>query len=330
MFVFSFFGTFAAMTQNSQVDLTTLTMDLMANMPFGWILLLSALAGVPAFLLLRGKKMFTEDLVTVNERLNAPSFFAMLAIILGCAGLLQFALILIESVLQLVGLSLPAGGAPSLESIMSPLVILHVMLIAPIFEEIMFRGAILRTLRPYGSNFAIVVSALLFALTHIYLYQATFAFFIGIVLAYCTLRFSIKWAMLLHIVNNSIAMGLTLIDPTGTLTLVSYGVFVVLAIVAGVWGFKKFSQQRRDGKPTEMACVLGIAPNPYVTATPGGSSTGSGGINAGSGPSAHVESAPFPRARPLAIAFSSPWLIAVIALMFCASMLFLVFSPPVF
>jgi membrane protease YdiL (CAAX protease family) len=310
--VFSFFNTFAAMSQDGQIDPMALMADLTANLPYGWMLLLSALAGVPVFLILRGKRLFTEDLTATNERVNAPSLLALLAIILGCAALLEFTLIALESILQLAGLSLPSGGTPPLEAIMSPLVLLYVVLVGPIVEEVIFRGAILRALRPYGANFAIVISALLFALTHVYLYQAIFAFLVGLLLGYCATRFSLKWAVLLHIINNGVAMASALIDPTGTLTLVLYGVFFVLAIIAGVWGYKKLAQQRRDGGPTGMAQVLGITPNPYAEAT-GVSTTG-------------AEPAPLPRARPLAIAFSSPWLIAAIALILCLSALFLAFG----
>jgi membrane protease YdiL (CAAX protease family) len=322
MVAFSVFGTVSAMAQDSQVDFVALTTDLMENMPWGWILLLGALAGTPAFLLLRGKKMFTEDLTAVNERINASSFIALLAITLGCAALLQFGLIALEYLLQLVGLSLPSGGAPPIEDMLSPLVVFHIVLTAPVLEEIVFRGAILRTLRPYGANFAIVISSLIFALTHVYLYQATFAFFIGIVLAYCTLRFSIKWSMLLHILNNGVSMVLTLADPTeGVLTLIVYGAFLVLAIIVGILGFKKFRQQRQDGKPTEMVRVLGIAPSPYATPAP--NSVGSADTDSNTSATAAL-----PRTRPFAIAFTSPWLIALIVLTVCASILSLVSSPP--
>jgi membrane protease YdiL (CAAX protease family) len=319
--VFSVFGTFAAMAQSGQTDLASLTADLIANTPWGWVLLLSALAGTPAFLLLRGKKMFTKDLTTVNERINVSSFAALLALTLGCAAVLQFGLIALEYLLQLAGLSLPSGGMPDIENMLSPLVIFHIILIAPILEEIIFRGAILRALRPYGANFAIVISSLMFALTHIYLYQATFAFFVGIVLAYCALRFSIKWSMLLHILNNGLSMVLSLTDPTGgILTLALYALFLMLAVAVGVLGFKKFRQQRQDGKPTEMARVLGIAPSPYATPAPDSVGSADTGSNA--------SAVSLPRTRPFAIAFASPWLIALILLIVCASILSLVFSPP--
>ncbi|MBO7251131.1 MAG: CPBP family intramembrane metalloprotease [Oscillospiraceae bacterium] len=88
--------------------------------------------------------------------------------------------------------------------------VIYGALVAPISEEIVFRGFILRSLRPYGRRFAIFGSALLFALFHGNLLQGPFAFLVGLIMGYLACEYSIKWAIALHVFNNLIlAEGLT-------------------------------------------------------------------------------------------------------------------------
>ena len=57
--------------------------------------------------------------------------------------------------------------------------------------------------------FAIIVSSILFGLMHANVVQIVFAFFVGLVLAYITEEYSIKWAILIHIINNFVFAELT-------------------------------------------------------------------------------------------------------------------------
>lgn len=79
---------------------------------------------------------------------------------------------------------------------------LYAGLFAPVAEEILFRGLVLRSLQPYGRRFAIVMSALLFGLFHGNLVQMPYAFCVGLILGYTACEYSIGWSMVLHMVNN--------------------------------------------------------------------------------------------------------------------------------
>jgi membrane protease YdiL (CAAX protease family) len=320
----AFSGAFQTLYQGTDIDFS----ELMASLPLGWLLLLSMVTGIPAFLLIHGKRMFTEDLTTVNERIKLPDFAALLGLTLGCGAVIQLGLIGLELILQSAGLSLPTGGVPPLQNITDPVALLYIILIGPICEEIIFRGAILRALQPYGANFAIVLSALLFALIHGYLYQAINAFFIGLILAYCAWRFSIKWSMLLHILNNGIAMTMDLTAPTDTLILAVYGIFLVLAVIAAIPGFKKFRQQRRDGKAPELPLPSNPSFAPRCTPTEVTEVAANTGAAAIVDMSMGEGTIPLHRARPFAIAFTSPWLITLLVLGLCFSLYLLFFSPP--
>lgn len=81
-----------------------------------------------------------------------------------------------------------------------------VCIIAPITEEYMFRGAMMKTLSKYGSGFAIVASALAFGLMHGNMGQTPMAFLIGLVMGYVAAKSgNIRQTIFIHMVNNIIA-----------------------------------------------------------------------------------------------------------------------------
>lgn len=81
---------------------------------------------------------------------------------------------------------------------------LYAGFLAPVTEEIVFRGFVLRSVQPYGTSAAILLSASLFGLYHLNIMQTPFAFAIGLILAVVALKFGIKWSMALHSFNNLI------------------------------------------------------------------------------------------------------------------------------
>lgn len=90
-------------------------------------------------------------------------------------------------------------GAPALGA-------LYILLIAPIFEEIFFRGIIFGGLRQKGHGFifAAIVSALLFGLMHMNVAQGVNAFFLGLLAAYVYHQTgNLKSAIWLHVINNT-------------------------------------------------------------------------------------------------------------------------------
>lgn len=76
--------------------------------------------------------------------------------------------------------------------------------ILPAFvEEMLFRGYILHLLLPYGKTYAILVSAVLFGVMHLYLPQTLYATVAGILIGYFVVRAESLWVgILIHAVNN--------------------------------------------------------------------------------------------------------------------------------
>lgn len=66
--------------------------------------------------------------------------------------------------------------------------LIFTVILAPVAEELMYRGVVLRRLSGISQTFAIFVSALLFGLMHGNLLQAVLGFFMGVVLGYAAVK----------------------------------------------------------------------------------------------------------------------------------------------
>ena len=95
-------------------------------------------------------------------------------------------------------------------------------LLAPLAEELVFRGAVLRALLRWKSNpwVGIVISALLFALIHMNPAQMPHAFLVGLLLGWMYYRTdSIVPGVVFHWVNNTVAYVLYNVYPNPDITL---------------------------------------------------------------------------------------------------------------
>lgn len=92
--------------------------------------------------------------------------------------------------------------------------LVQLVVIAPLFEEFWFRGVVMESLRPYGNGFAIIVSGLLFGLTHANFNQFFYAAVLGICLGYIAVSTkSIVTTTIMHAMFNGIS-GLMLLFIT--------------------------------------------------------------------------------------------------------------------
>ena len=130
------------------------------------------------------------------------NFFRILCVFLSGQLIYQLLMTLVEMVLNAFGLSILAGMQAVSMDTDNFIMFLYGGILAPITEEILFRGVVQRTLLPWGKRFAIVCSAFVFGIFHGNLLQAPFGFVVGLVLGYVACEYNIVWAMVLHMVNN--------------------------------------------------------------------------------------------------------------------------------
>lgn len=144
---------------------------------------------------------------------------------------------------------------------------LVVAIFAPVFEEWLCRGMVLRgLLRNMKPGWAIVVSALFFALIHANPWQALNAFIIGVVMGYIYYKTgSLLLTMLIHFVNNGTSVILSDIDalkdfdyfkdmmPAGTYIAGIVAAAVVMA--AGIWLFSRIPLRHPWGNIDEVEAI---------------------------------------------------------------------------
>ena len=101
-------------------------------------------------------------------------------------------------------------------------IVLSACIIAPIMEELHFRGLILQTLKRYGNVFAILVTSLLFALLHGNLPQSVPVFALSMMICYVVLKSgSILPGIAIHFLNNAFAiMEVSLLSDNGQISTV--------------------------------------------------------------------------------------------------------------
>ena len=80
--------------------------------------------------------------------------------------------------------------------------VIMAVFVAPILEEIVFRGVIMNNLRKYGIRVAIIINSLLFGLSHYNVEMIIPSFLTGIIFSYVACKYSIKYSILIHFFIN--------------------------------------------------------------------------------------------------------------------------------
>ncbi|MCI7805124.1 MAG: CPBP family intramembrane metalloprotease, partial [Oscillospiraceae bacterium] len=104
--------------------------------------------------------------------------------------------------------------------------IVYTCIAAPVTEELLYRGFVLKNLSRVGQRFGIIMSSLLFGLMHGNVSQFIFAFFMGIFFAHIDVKHnSLIPSMIVHAFANTVAIA------------VSYSGVLDNMIAAGITGF---------------------------------------------------------------------------------------------
>ncbi|MBP5230925.1 MAG: CPBP family intramembrane metalloprotease, partial [Clostridia bacterium] len=86
----------------------------------------------------------------------------------------------------------------------------NICILAPLLEEFLYRGILLKHLLPLGEPTAVLVSALVFGFAHISLSQTIFAFAVGIALGIARTRSGSIWfGVLIHFTANLFSFGVS-------------------------------------------------------------------------------------------------------------------------
>ena len=192
--------------------------------------------------------------------MSVSVFLKAMIYIMAVQMFLQVLMGALEAIANLFGGSILQSMAGTSLSDTSITLLIYGGFLAPIFEEVLVRGAVMHYFEKYGKVFAIVTSAILFGVFHANIIQGIFAALIGIVLGYIAIEYSVWWAVALHFVNNfGLSYGLTnilglLSEPVANgVEVFLYVGALVIAVILLAKNKHKIQQYRKDNPTTSGA-----------------------------------------------------------------------------
>ena len=236
----------------------------------GWGYILCVLVGALILLLWKRKAFWKNEMFATERKMTVGTFFKLLTVFLSAQLFAQLFSVALEWLLNLMGLSATAALEAAAITSTGFSMFLYITILGPISEELLFRGFLLRILKPWGKQTAILVSALIFGLFHGNVIQIPFAFLVGLVLGYVTVEYSILWAIVLHIFNNLVMSDLfgrlAQVIPETVSSVLLYGILLACAAVAVVLVIRNRDRVKEffTANPCDRKAMLAMVTSPGV------------------------------------------------------------------
>ncbi|KFI52648.1 CPBP family intramembrane glutamic endopeptidase [Bifidobacterium biavatii] len=236
----------------------------------GVLYLLAVAVGFAFMLLMRHRTILTRAFWTGDPHephaaMRPAWLLAFAAMLVGVQGVS----ILIQVAFAALGTPLASPTSEGIaESAVTVSMWLYIGLIGPVIEELVFRGVVMKELKPLGRNFAILTSSLMFALFHDDVVQGLFAFACGLIFAFVAMEYSLVWSIALHVFNNAVIGGVfsAIAGSFGDTGNVVYAVCLVIVGVGGLiwvllkygWGLREYVRVNRSAPGTYWGWTSGL------------------------------------------------------------------------
>ena len=252
------------------------------------ILISEAMLIVPTFFVLLFSKDNMKEVLSIRK-IKWSTFFGVIAFTMAASPLIT----LVNLVSQLFVENTVTENSAQFLSLHPLLLVFFVGILAPVCEEVVFRGAIFGGMKKEGNVFkAVMASGLLFGLLHMNINQASYAFVIGILLGFLVeATGSIFSSILFHVLVNSTNAIMMVISDTAVseemmatademitpaLLWNMIGIYVVLSVVGTtiaicllVWMSKNEGRQMlllkawqdrkvKEGKVISVPFIIGV------------------------------------------------------------------------
>jgi uncharacterized protein len=149
----------------------------------------------------------------------------------------NYATNMLVTLMESFGVTLSAPETPVPSSPLGMIMfVIQIAFIPALIEEFALRGVIMQPLRKYGDRFAILMSAIVFALMHGNMVQAPFAFIAGLTIGYFVIATGSIWTgVLIHFANNLFSAVLSLVSGNSSMSLdTPYAILMTVAFVLGL------------------------------------------------------------------------------------------------
>lgn len=160
--------------------------------------------------------------------------FIFSLVCIGFSLLFSYVVIIANQLFQMIGFTLATPDYTfASDFTYNILLLITTCVMAPICEELIFRGLILHALKRYGIHIAVFATSFLFALTHGNFIQGIPTFFMSILLCYMVLESgSILTSITAHFLNNAFAMLESSFPGNDIMNVVFFLIEIVLMILA--------------------------------------------------------------------------------------------------
>lgn len=131
------------------------------------------------------------------------------------------------------------------------LTFISIAIVPPLVEEFACRGIILGSLRKYSDAFAVLTSAIVFGILHGNFQQMPFAFLVGLILGYATVKTKSIWtAVAIHAFNNAVSVffDYAFIGSPQEVKNISYVVYLIISILVGLVGIYLLKDRNKEYK----------------------------------------------------------------------------------
>lgn len=168
----------------------------------GWGYIVATVIGLLILLIWKKPRFWKNEIFAKGKPMTFREFVCILCVFLSGQAVYQTVNVSAEMFLNSWGFTMMEGMEAMQVDTNVFTLFFYAGILAPIAEEIIFRGFIQRSMMPQGKKLAIIGSAFLFGIFHGNLLQSPYAFLVGLVLGYVAAEYSVLWAMVLHMINN--------------------------------------------------------------------------------------------------------------------------------
>lgn len=188
---------------------------------------------VTYYIIMKYQKKFELTIpFKVSNDFNFLQYLKFIVMALGAAWLTSLVVGYIMDLLSGVVIFETPDFSTSDSLISNICLIIYAVIVAPVSEELIFRGLILGKLKQYGYVFATIIVSLLFALMHGNLPQSIPTFIVSLFLCWVTLQSnSIIPAISIHMINNAVAQ---LEDINNEVFQIIINIFIIVIIIIAV------------------------------------------------------------------------------------------------
>lgn len=204
-------------------------------MQSGTYMIVGVIIGVILLFIYFHKSGVNKQLFKKENKMTPALFGGIACVFLGGQLVFQWTDIFLEAGLNLIGYTAESSVESATMQSTTISMFIYAGIVGPIAEELIYRGFVMRLLEKHGKMLAVVVSSVLFSVMHANLPQSIFAFFVGLVLGYVAIEYSIVWSIALHILNNMVLgdlLSMFIGNFSETVqTIVFYSIFGVCLII---------------------------------------------------------------------------------------------------